>query len=92
MKKRKVPMRKCIACQQPKEKKELFRIVRSPEGEVSLDLTGKKNGRGAYLSKNKECIEIAQKKKLLSKHLEVEVDNRVFDEMYSYLGEQNSNV
>lgn len=90
MKKRKLPVRKCIACGQGEDKKNLFRIVRSPEGSVSLDLTGKKNGRGAYLSKNKECIDLAQKKKLLSKQLQAEVDKQVFEEMYQYLEKSHS--
>lgn len=90
MKKRKIPMRKCIACQNSEEKKALFRIVRSPEGEVSLDLTGKKNGRGAYLSKNKACIEKARDKNLLSRHLQVDVNDQVFEEMLAYLEEHPS--
>ncbi len=63
MSNRKVPLRKCVATQEMKSKRELVRIVRSKEGEVSIDLTGKKSGRGAYLSKDKESILQAQKKK-----------------------------
>jgi predicted RNA-binding protein YlxR (DUF448 family) len=62
---KKVPMRKCVATGEMKPKKELVRIVRSKEGEVSIDLTGKKSGRGAYLSKNKEAVLLARKKKHL---------------------------
>ncbi|MCL1630846.1 YlxR family protein [Sporolactobacillus sp. CPB3-1] len=84
-KQRKIPLRKCIACQKSTEKRNLFRIVRSPEGEVFLDLTGKKNGRGAYLSKQADCIQKAKDKNLLSRHLGVPVPERVFEEMYHYL-------
>ena len=69
MSNRKVPLRKCVATQEMKSKRELVRIVRSKEGEVSIDLTGKKSGRGAYLSKDKESILQAQKKNVLEHHL-----------------------
>ena len=58
-------MRKCVATGEMKPKKELVRIVRSKEGEVSIDLTGKKSGRGAYLSKDKEAVLLSQEKKYL---------------------------
>jgi predicted RNA-binding protein YlxR (DUF448 family) len=89
MKQRKVPLRKCVACQLPAEKAELFRIVRSPEGEVFLDLSGKKNGRGAYLSKKKECVIKARDKGILSRHLNTEIPSNIFDEMLSELEEQH---
>ncbi len=85
MKQRKVPLRKCVACQSPEEKAELFRIVRSPEGDVFLDSTGKKNGRGAYLSKKKECVIKARDKGLLSRHLNTAVPSGIFDEMLKHL-------
>ncbi|PLR97725.1 RNase P modulator RnpM [Bacillus sp. T33-2] len=78
---KKVPMRKCVATGEMKPKKELVRIVRSKEGEVSIDLTGKKSGRGAYLSKDKEAVELAKKKKILSNHLEVTIDDALYDEL-----------
>ena len=81
MKQRKIPMRKCIVCQENEDKRNLFRVVRSPEGEVSLDPTGKKNGRGAYISKKIDCIENARTKNLLSKNLKAEVPDDVYDEM-----------
>ena len=58
---RRIPMRKCTGCNEMKPKKELVRVVRSPEGEVSLDLTGKKPGRGAYVCRNLECLKKARK-------------------------------
>ncbi|GGE46228.1 hypothetical protein GCM10011391_26280 [Pullulanibacillus camelliae] len=87
MKKRKIPLRKCIVCQENKDKKDLLRVVRSPEGEVTLDLTGKKNGRGAYISKDITCIETAQQKKLLSKHLKAEVPDALYEELKSHVEE-----
>lgn len=78
---KKVPMRKCIATGEMRPKKELVRIVRSKEGEVSIDLTGKKSGRGAYLSKDKEAVQLAKKRNILSKQLETQVDDAIYDEL-----------
>ncbi len=71
LKQRKVPMRKCTGCQAMKSKKELVRIVRDPEGQVSLDRTGKKSGRGAYICDQKECLEKALRNKGIERSLEV---------------------
>jgi len=87
MKKRKIPIRKCIVSQEHKDKKALLRVVRSPEGEVSLDVTGRKNGRGVYISKDIGCIEIAQQKQLLSKHLKVNVPDILYEELKSHVEE-----
>ncbi|MFT8871327.1 MAG: YlxR family protein [Sporolactobacillus sp.] len=91
-KQRKVPMRQCVACQQSFDKRDLFRIVRSPEGDVCLDPTGKKNGRGAYLSKSRECIEKARARHMLSRHLDAEVPDSVFEEMLQALEAQGSDA
>ncbi|TFE03460.1 RNase P modulator RnpM [Jeotgalibacillus sp. R-1-5s-1] len=80
-KKRKVPLRKCVATNEMKDKKEMIRIVRSKEGEVSIDLTGKKSGRGAYVSKDKEAILKAKKKNILGTHLEAEVSPELYEEL-----------
>lgn len=85
MKKRKIPMRKCVATQEMKPKKELFRIVRTPEGEVVFDPTGKKSGRGTYLSKDKEAIERARKHNILAKHLNAEVDDEVYETLLAFV-------
>ncbi len=71
MKPRKIPMRMCVGCREMKEKKELIRVVRSPEGEVSLDPGGKKSGRGAYVCPNADCLKRAIKQKQLERQLEV---------------------
>ncbi len=90
--KRKVPMRKCVATGEMKPKKELVRIVRSKEGEVSVDLTGKKSGRGAYLSKDKEAILLAKKKNILANHLEVSIDETLYDELLGLVEKENGSA
>ena len=78
---KKIPMRKCIASGEMKPKKEMIRIVRSKEGEVSVDPTGKKSGRGAYLTLEKEAILAAQKKDVLSRHLDATIDSSLYEEL-----------
>ena len=84
---KKIPLRKCVATNNQFPKKEMFRIVRTPEGEVKIDLTGKLNGHGAYLSKSMEAIELSRKKKILDKYLEASVSDEVYDELIKLLGE-----
>ena len=86
MAERKIPMRKCLGCNEMKPKKELIRAVKSPEGEVSLDLTGKKSGRGAYICPQKECFLKARKAKRLEKALEIQIPDSVYDAMAEQLG------
>lgn len=86
MKQRKVPLRKCIVTNEMKPKKELIRVVRSPEGEVSIDQTGKKNGRGAYISNGKEYFEQAKKKDTLSKQLNIKVSEEIYDQLIEQVG------
>lgn len=74
VKPRKTPMRMCVGCREMKPKKELIRVVRSPEGEVSLDPTGKKAGRGAYVCYSPECLRRALKQKQLDRALETKLD------------------
>ncbi|MGM9986516.1 MAG: RNase P modulator RnpM [Bacillaceae bacterium] len=80
---KKVPLRKCVVTQEMKPKKELIRVVRSKEGEVSVDPTGKKSGRGAYLTLNKESILMAQKKAVLDRHLGVKVSESIYEQLLS---------
>ncbi len=77
MKTRKIPMRMCLGCQQMKPKKELLRIVRTPEGAVELDPTGKRNGRGAYLCSNLNCYQTAVKERRFRKAFGVDMDSEV---------------
>lgn len=78
MKQRKIPTRSCVGCFESKPKKELIRIVRSPEGEISLDPVGKKSGRGAYICPDPECLRKARKAKRLEKSLECEIGEEVY--------------
>jgi len=78
---KKIPLRKCVATGEMHPKKEMIRIVRSKEGDVSVDLTGKKSGRGAYLSKSEDAIATARKRKVLDKQLEVKIPDEIYDEL-----------
>lgn len=78
---RRIPMRKCTGCNEMKPKKELVRVVRSPEGEVSLDLTGKKPGRGAYVCRNPECLKKARKAKRFENAFSCVIPDGVYDKM-----------
>jgi predicted RNA-binding protein YlxR (DUF448 family) len=81
VKQRKIPLRKCVACQQMMPKRELIRIVRSPEGEVSIDLKGKKAGRGAYLCGKLSCFKLAKKSKALDRALSHPVGPDIYDQL-----------
>ncbi len=85
MKQRKIPMRKCVVTNEKYPKKELIRIVKNKEDEVFVDLTGKKNGRGAYILLKKDIIEKAKKTKILNKQLEIEVPEHIYEELFSLL-------
>ncbi len=74
-------MRTCIITKEKCEKKDLVRIVKTPDNEVLIDLTGKKNGRGAYLKKSLEVFEKAEKSKILDKVLEVNIDEKIYEEL-----------
>ncbi len=87
MKQRKIPMRSCVGCMESKPKKELLRIVRSPEGEVSLDRVGKKPGRGAYICPDAECLKKARKYRRLEKSLETEISPEVYETLEKELAE-----
>lgn len=81
MKPRRVPLRKCTGCGEMKPKKELVRVVKSPEGEVSLDLTGRKAGRGAYVCPSQACLVAARKAHRLEKAFECAIPAPVYDQM-----------
>ena len=82
---KKVPCRTCVVSKEKLPKKELVRIVRTPEGEVKIDETGKMNGRGAYLKKDLEVFNKAQKNKILDRHLEVSVPDSIFESLKELL-------
>ena len=79
MKPKKIPMRMCVGCREMKEKRELIRIVRTPEGEVTLDATGKRSGRGAYVCRQAECLRRAIRQKQLERQLEITLTPEITD-------------
>lgn len=81
MKTKKIPMRMCLGCNEMKPKKELVRIVKSAEGEVSLDLTGKKSGRGAYICRDAECLNKARKARRLERSFSCKISDEIYDSM-----------
>ncbi len=81
MKTKKIPMRMCLGCNEMKIKREMIRVVKSSEGEISLDFTGKKSGRGAYICKNRECFEKARKARRFEKSLSCKIEQSVYEEM-----------
>ena len=79
MKNKKVPMRKCVGCQEMKSKKEMIRVIRTSEGEFLLDATGRKNGRGAYLCPNSDCLAKAVKNKGLERSFKQAIPKEVYE-------------
>lgn len=90
---RKIPMRQCMGCNEHKPKSELFRVVRSPKGEISLDVTGRKNGRGAYICHDVKCLRKARKSRRIETNLECSIPEEVYDrmeqELESYADDQS---
>lgn len=81
MRTRKIPLRKCVACQQMMPKKELIRVVRTPDEAILIDLTGKKAGRGAYLCGKLSCFKLAKKSKALDRALKQTVATEIYDQL-----------
>lgn len=81
---KKIPQRRCVGCMESKDKRLLIRVVRAPDGSITLDETGKKSGRGAYICPNSDCLKKARKGNRLKKSLDVEIP----DEIYAGLEEQ----
>ncbi len=78
---KKIPMRTCVVTKEKLEKRDLIRVVRTPVGEVEIDLTGKMNGRGAYIKKDIDVLNKARKSKVLDKHLETTIDDSVYEKL-----------
>lgn len=83
---KKIPQRQCVGCREMKDKKSLLRVVRSPEGQVSLDFGGKKPGRGAYVCHSVECLRKARKSRALERAFETQIPPEVYDAMEAELG------
>ncbi len=81
MKQKKIPMRRCNGCNEQKPKNQLIRIVKSPEDEISLDLTGKKSGRGAYICNDAECLRKARKSRRIDRTFEMTIPDSVYDSL-----------
>lgn len=89
MKQKKLPLRKCVVTQEMLPKKELIRVVRTPEGDVVIDQTGKVNGRGAYLSKDIEVVRQAEKKRTLDHHLKVKTSDDLYEQLKAVAGSES---
>ena len=85
---KKIPVRTCAGCGAKRDKSELIRIVRTPEGEVLPDVSGRANGRGVYLCRDVKCLQAARKKKALSRGLEAAVSEEVFGQLEKLLADQ----
>ena len=86
---KKIPMRQCLGCNEHKPKKELIRLVRTPAGEVVADMTGKKNGRGAYLCQSEACLRRVQKSKRAEKVLECSIPEEVYESIAKALAAED---
>ena len=84
---KKIPMRQCLGCREMKPKKELIRVVRSPEGEISLDFKGKKPGRGAYVCPQTECLKRARKARALERAFSAPIPDEVYDSLTAQMEE-----
>ena len=78
---KKIPMRQCVGCGEMKSKKEMMRVLKTPEDEIVLDVTGKKNGRGAYLCKTRECLIKARKNNGLERSFKMSIPNEIYDNL-----------
>ena len=87
VKPKKIPMRQCLGCNEHKPKKEMLRVLRTPEGEILLDFTGKKSGRGAYICYDAKCLKKARKSKRIDNNLGVNITDEIYDRMESELEE-----
>ncbi|MBP3442142.1 MAG: YlxR family protein [Clostridia bacterium] len=81
MQKKKIPLRKCTGCGEMKPKKELVRVVKTPDDKVLIDLTGRVNGRGAYICPDEKCLRIARKSKRIEKSFQMQIPDEVYDKM-----------
>jgi hypothetical protein len=86
---KKIPERTCIGCNEIKPKNELLRIVKDKENNISIDLTGKKNGRGAYICANEQCLEKAMKSNRLSKTFEQNIDKEIYEDLRDVIVSQS---
>ena len=86
---KKIPLRLCVGCREMKSKKDMIRVVKTPENEIILDTTGRKNGRGAYLCNDVECLKKAVKSSAIDRSLKINVEKSVYDEMERQMSNSN---
>lgn len=87
---KKIPMRQCVGCGEMKSKKEMMRVLKTPEGPIVLDVTGRKNGRGAYLCRNLDCLKKARKSKGLERSFKMSIPEEVYDNLEKEFGESET--
>ena len=92
MKPKKISMRMCLGCNEMKPKMELIRVVKSPEGEISLDFKGKAPGRGAYICRSTDCLSKARKARRLEKSFSCKIEESVYEVMMNELGSEEENI
>ena len=85
--KKKIPQRKCVGCGETKDKRDLIRVVRTPDGDVCLDFTGKKSGRGAYICHALSCLKKARKSRRIEQNLEVQIPELIYDKLENEIGQ-----
>ena len=86
---KKIPLRLCVGCSEMKPKKDMIRVVKTPENEIILDTTGRKNGRGAYLCNDVECLKKAVKSSAIDRSLKINVEKSVYEEMERQMSNEN---
>ncbi len=84
--KKKIPQRRCVGCNQTRDKRDLIRVVRTPEGETVLDFTGKRSGRGAYICRDAACLKKARKSKRLEQNLDTQIPDEIYEKLENELG------
>ena len=87
---KKIPMRMCVGCGEMKGKKEMMRVLKTPEGPIVLDMTGRKNGRGAYLCRNLDCLRKAEKNKGLERSIKMNIPDEVYRNLEKEFGESDT--
>ncbi|MBR2950390.1 MAG: YlxR family protein [Lachnospiraceae bacterium] len=87
---KKIPMRQCVGCGEMKSKKEMMRVLKTPEGPIVLDVTGRKNGRGAYLCQTLDCLKAARKNKGLERSFKMNIPEEVYDSLEKEFGESET--
>lgn len=87
---KKIPMRQCVGCGEMKNKKEMMRVLKTPEGPIVLDVTGRKNGRGAYLCQTLDCLKAARKNRGLERSFKMNIPEEVYDSLEKEFGESET--